>query len=275
MRYSARGNDILPAVMKGRSFLSCPSGAISLLCRPASVDEAVALARTALDAGADGVTVELNRFPVAARTLAGFREIVSSVPLPFMFTDYREDEFLGADDEARMASLLTAAEAGAEFVDVMADLYCPSPLQIATDEAAVARQRAAIDAVHRLGAKVILSSHILDRARTADEIVAQLRMEAARGADVVKLVTMMDTSEAFVEGVRAMTRLRTEMKTPWVFLAGGQYGRMQRFLGPHFGCAIEFAVHDYLAGTPYNQPTIRNFKKAAAAIAWQMPDDVA
>ncbi len=275
MRYSARGNDILPAVMKGRSFLSCPSGAISLLCRPASVDEAVALARTALDAGADGVTVELNRFPVAARTLAGFREIVSSVPLPFMFTDYREDEFLGADDEARMASLLTAAEAGAEFVDVMADLYCPSPLQIATDEAAVARQRAVIGEVHRLGAKVILSSHILDRARTADEIVAQLQMEAARGADVVKLVTMMDTSEAFVEGVRAMTRLRTEMKTPWVFLAGGQYGRMQRFLGPHFGCAIEFAVHDYLAGTPYNQPTIRNFKKAAAAIAWQMPDDVA
>ena len=123
--------------MKERSFLACPCGAVSLLCRPASVDEAVALARTALDAGADGVTVELNRFPVAARTRANFREIVSSVPLPFMFTDYREDEFLG----------------------------------------------------------------------------------------------------------------------------------------PHFGCAVEFAVHDYIAGTPYNQPTIRNFKKAAAAIAWQMPGD--
>ena len=68
--------------MKERSFLSCPCGAVSLLCRPASVDEAVALARTALDAGADGVTVELNRFPVAARTRANFREIVSSVPLP-------------------------------------------------------------------------------------------------------------------------------------------------------------------------------------------------
>ena len=116
--------------------MSCPCGAISLLCRPASVDEAVALARTALDVGADGLTVELNRFPVAART-----------------------------------------------------------------------------------------------------------------------------------------RLRAEMKTPWVFLAGGKYGRMQRFLGSYFGCAVEFAVHDYIAGTPYNQPTIRNFKKAAAAIAWQMPGD--
>lgn len=259
--------------MKKRSFLSCPCGAVSLLCRPSSVDEAVALARAALDDGADGVAVELNRFPLAARTRAGFREIVSSVPLPFMFTDYREDEFLGADDEARMASLLTAAEAGAEFVDVMADLYCPSPLQIATDEAAVARQRQVIDEIHRRGAKAILSAHVLDRSRTADEIVAQLRAEETRGADVVKLVTMMETSGDFVEGVRAMARLNREMKTPWVFLAGGKYGRMQRFLGPHFGCAIEFAVSGYAAGAPYSQPTIRNFRKAAAAIAWQAPDD--
>ena len=40
------------------------------------------LGRRGRRAGADGVTVELNRFPVAARTRANFREIVSSVPLP-------------------------------------------------------------------------------------------------------------------------------------------------------------------------------------------------
>jgi len=243
-----------------------------MLCRPTSVDHAIALSRTAQDAGADGVTIELNSFPPSARTVAGFREIMSSVQLPFMFTDYREDEFLGADDEARMASLLTAAEAGAEFVDVMADLYCPSAFQIATDESAVARQKEAVAAVHELGAKAIMSSHILDRARTAEEVVAQLKMEETRGADVVKIVTMMNTRDEFVEGVKTLARLGAEMKTPWVFLGGGAYGRMQRFLGPHFGCAIEFAVNDFVPGTPYNQPTIANFKKAASAIAWQMPE---
>lgn len=257
--------------MEGKSFLNCGGTAVSLLCRPTSIDHAVALARTALDAGADGVTIELNSFPPAERTVRGFREIVSSVQLPFMFTDYREDVFLGADDEARMASLMAAAEAGAEFVDVMADLYCPSPLQIATDEAAVARQIETIAAVHRLGAKVVMSAHILDRARTADEVVAQLRMEASRGADIVKLVTMMNTREEFVEGVRALTRLGSELTTPWIFLGGGAYGRLQRFMGPSFGCAVEFAVHDYVPGAPYDQPTIANFKRAGAAIAWRMP----
>jgi len=260
------------STMKKKSFLTNGETSISLLCRPTSVDHAVALARSAYEDGADGVTIELNRFPVAARTVEGFREIVNSVRLPFMFTDYREDEFLGVDDEARMASLLTAAEAGAEFVDVMADLYCPSPFQIATDEAAVARQKETIAAVHKLGAKVIMSSHILDRARTTEEVVAQLKMEEARGADIVKLVTMMETHVEFVEGVKTLATLGKEMKTPWVFLGGGAYGRLQRFLGPHFGCAIEFAVHEYEPGTPYNQPSIRNFKQASAAIRWQMPE---
>jgi len=257
--------------MDRRSFLNCGGSAVSLLCRPTSVEHAVALARTAWDAGADGVTVELNEFPIASRTVECFREIISSVQLPFMFTDYREDVFLGGDDEARMASLMTAAQAGAEFVDVMADLYCPSPFQIATDEVAVARQKETIAAVHKLGAKVVMSSHILDRARTADECIAQLRMEEKRGADIVKLVTMMNTREEFLEGVKTLARLGSEMKTPWIFLGGGSYGRMQRFIGPHFGCAVEFAVNDYIPGTPYNQPTIANFKKAAAAIAWRMP----
>lgn len=258
--------------MRTKSFLGKGGAVVSLLCRPTSVDHAVALARTAFDAGADGVTVELNDFPLADRTVEGFREIISSVQLPFMFTDYREDVFLGEDDEARMESLMTAAKAGAEFVDVMADLYCPSPFQIATDEKAVARQKKAIEAVHQLGAKVVMSSHILDRARTADEVIAQLRMEEARGADIVKLVTMMNTREEFLEGVKSLTRLGSEMKTPWIYLGGGAYGRPHRFLGPHFGCAVEFAVHDYIPGTPYNQPTIANFKTAGAAIAWQMPE---
>ena len=38
------------------------------------------------------------------------------------------------------------------------------------------------------------------------------------------------------------------------------------------GVAMEFAVNGYPPGTPYNRPTIEGFKKAAEAIAWQMPE---
>jgi len=255
-----------------KSFLRNGETAIALLSSPTCVDHAIALARTARDDGADGVTLELHRFPVEERTVENFRKIVTSVQLPFMFTDYRSDIYYGADDEARMATLMKAAEAGAEFVDVMADLYCPSPLEIATNEKAIARQRETIDAIHRLGAKAVMSSHILDRSRTAEECLAQLRMEEERGADIVKLVTMAYTQADFLESVKCLMRLNAEMKTPWIYLCGGPFARLQRFMGPHFGCAVEFAVHDYMTANNYDQPTIRNFKQAGAAIAWQMPD---
>lgn len=258
--------------MNRRSFLRHGETAIALLSTPKDVDHAIALARTARDCGADGVTLELHKFPVELRTVENFRAITSSVQLPFMFTDYRSDIYYGADDEARMDTLLKAAKGGAEFVDVMADLYCPSPFEIATDAKAVARQIETIEKVHALGAKAVMSSHILDRSRTADECVAQLHMEEERGADIVKLVTMMYTRDDFLEGVNTLMRLNREMKTPWIYLGGGSFSRMQRMMGPHFGCAVEFAVADYMTANNYDQPTIGNFKKAGAAIAWQMPD---
>lgn len=258
--------------MEKKSFLRKGQTAIALLSTPTSVEHAIAIARTARDDGADGVTLELNKFPVELRTVENFRKIVTSVQLPFMFTDYRCDVYYGADDEARMDTLMKAAEAGAEFVDVMADLYCASPLEFTADEKAVARQRETVEAVHRLGAKVVMSSHVLDRSRTAEECLAQLRAEEARGADIVKLVTMAYTRADFLEGVKCLMRLDREMKTPWIYLNGGPFARMQRMMGPHFGCAVEFAVHDYMTADYYDQPTIANFKKAGAAIAWQMPD---
>jgi len=58
--------------MRKRSFLKDGETAVALLCRPTSVDHAVALSRAAYEDGADGVTIELNQFPLAARTVAGF-----------------------------------------------------------------------------------------------------------------------------------------------------------------------------------------------------------
>lgn len=258
--------------MKRNNPLCGNETAILLLATPTSVEHAIALARTARDDGADGVALELNKFPVELRTVENFRKIVSSVKLPFMFNDYRCDVFYGADDEARMDTLLKASEAGAQLIDVMGDLYCASPFEIATDELAVRRQRETIEKVHAFGSKVIMSSHILDRSRTADEAIAQLRMQEERGADFVKLVTMAYTHTDFLEGIQTLMRLDREMKTPWIYLNGGPYARMQRMMGPHFGCAIEFAVHDYMNADYYDQPTIANFRKAGQAIAWRAPD---
>ena len=252
------------------SFFNRQSTAVTLLCRPRDPEEALAFVRNARDDGADAVAFELIGYAAERRTTEDFRTIVAGSPLPTMFCSYRNDTAYGADDEARMEMLFRCAEAGAEVIDVPGDLYAPADFELTEDPAAIARQREAIAKAHALGAKVVMSSHVPTAARTADEVVAHLRAQEARGADMVKLVAPANTSEEFAESVRTLSRLNAEMKTPWVYLNSGRYGRLQRFMGPSFGCAVAFAVHEHLPGVPFDQhPTIASLRRAMAAIAWR------
>ena len=88
------------------SFFNRQDTAITLLFGPGSIAEAIAGARSAEMDGADGIAVELKRIPLEERTEENFRKLIGSVQLPFMFTDYRKDLFLGADDDERGAGAL-------------------------------------------------------------------------------------------------------------------------------------------------------------------------
>ena len=241
------------------------------LFRPRSEAHAVETSRLGHADGADGICFELASLPLAERTVEVFRRIVAATPLPKIFCTYRNDLFLGADDEARMACLLRAAEAGADFIDVMGDLYDPSPVQLTHAPAAVERQRKVIERIHVLGAKAVVSSHVTDRTLSADEIVAHLQAQADRGADVCKLVTCLPSASDYVEGAKALARLQDSFPRPWVLLGNGAYGRTLRFAGPSFGCWVEFAVHDYDPLETYDQPTIRTFREILDALSWSRP----
>ena len=253
------------------SFFNRQDAAVTLLYAPESMEEAVSSARAAEMDGADGIAVELKKMPPALRTEQNFRALIRSVPLPFMFIDYRNDLFLGADDEARQNDLLLAARCGAEVIDVMGDLYDPeAALELTGKPEAIAAQKALIDRIHELGAKVIMSSHMTNVERSAGEVLAHLREQSARGADMLKIVVGMDREEALLEGVRTLLLLHRELDKPFVFLGGGRYGRFIRYVGPRLGAAVEFAVHEYLPGQNYNQPTIRSFKGVLENFHWDI-----
>ena len=254
------------------SFFNRQNAAVTLLYAPSSIAEAVAGARAAEMDGADGIAVELRKLPPEERTEENFRALIHAVQLPFMFLDYRSDSFLGADDDARQSSLLLAARCGAEVIDVMGDLYDPSPLELTHNAAAVEKQKALIGEIHDLGAKVIMSSHMTSTERSAEEVLEHLREQSSRGADILKIVVGTDTEKAMLEGVRTMLLLRRELDKPFVFLGAGQFGRFLRYVGPKLGVAIEFAVHDYSPGQPYNQPTVRSFKGVLEHFHWDIDD---
>ena len=255
--------------MERCSFFNRQMPAVALLCKPESLNQAIALALSAESDGADAIAIELDRMTPEDRTVEKFRSLVQSVQLPFMFIDYRKDCWLGADDEARQEVLLLGAEAGAEVIDVMGDLYDPSPLELTHDPAAIAKQKKLIDRIHEMGARVIMSSH-MSVERSAEEVLEHLREQSSRGADILKIVVSTDTEAALLEGVRTLLLLHKELDKPFVFLGSGRYNRFIRYIGPTLGAAIEFAVHDYSSEMIYRQPTIRSFKGILEHFHWNI-----
>lgn len=241
------------------SFFNRQNAAITFLCAPASIAESIGMARAAEMEGADGIALELIKIPLEERTEQNFRTLIHSVQLPFMFIDYRGDRFLGADDEARQKYLLLAAQCGAEVIDVMGDLYDPSPLELTHNSMAIEKQKALIARIHEFGSKVIMSSHMSDTERSAEEVLVHLQEQSSRGADILKIVVGMNTEKAMLEGIRTLLLLHKELDKPFVFLGNGKFGRFIRYIGLQLGSAIEFAVIGYPPDQAFNPPTIRSF----------------
>jgi len=230
---------------------------------PTSAADAVKDARRGYELGADAVIADLKFWPKSERTTGTFRQVIEAVPGEWMFCLYRNDTVFGNDDERRLETLLQCAEAGASYIDVMADLYDPQPTEISYDEEAIARQRAAIGAAHAFGALVIMSSHDSMTFLDDEATLRILNAQAARGADVVKLVSRCDTPEELAAEERTLQRLNREMTIPWIRLGSGKTGHQQRFLGMKYGCAMEFArIEPPEDGI---QPTIAEFVSRRSA----------
>ncbi len=218
---------------------------VVFLMSPGSIEEAVFMARDAEFDGADGIAVELSKISPEQRTKENFAVLMSEVRLPWMFILYRSDRYLGNDDEARQKVLLLAAEAGAGVIDVMGDLYDPSPFELTMNPEAVEKQKKLIDEIHTRGAKVIMSSHMLSDAKNADQVLEILKHQSERGADILKIVTAVNTEDELAEAVRTTMLLRRELDKPFVHLGFGKYGRFHRYVSPVLGSSISFAVHEY------------------------------
>ena len=239
----------------------------ALLTRP-SIEAFVMESRACEFEGADGIGCDISALPAGERTKECFSRLMASVRLPFMFIDYRNDSVHGADDEARQPDLLLAAEAGAEVIDVMGDLFEPSPFELALGEAAIARQKALIAEIHARGAKVVMSSHMA-QPRRAEDVLDHLRRQADRGADLCKIVVGVNSDDEFVEAVRSVLLAHRQLGRPFIFLANGSHSRMIRYLAPKLGSSVSFAVRTYGSG-PFAPPSIRSLRTALEEIRWEI-----
>lgn len=232
----------------------------------------IAQSRGAEFEGADAIAIELRDLKPEFRNRETFERIINSVNLPFMFIFYRNDRWnLLRDDEPRQELLMAAADAGAGMIDVMGDLYDPSPDECTHDPAAIEKQMRLIDRIHASGSQVVMSSHP-QRVMSSEAVLKQLQSFEQRGPDVVKIVTVANTDEEFAESVRTTMLLRRELKTPFIHLCNGNFGRIQRFLGMTLGVSITFAVYRYEELALMTQPTVRSMKTVLDNVHWHIGD---
>lgn len=253
------------------SFLNRPHPVITGIFAGQTPQELIAEARNCEFEGACGVAVELGDLKPEFRNAESLKPVIEAVNLPFMFVFYRNDRQQKLDDDARQEVLLAAADAGASIIDVMGDLYDPSPMELTRSPAAIDKQKRLIDKIHAKGADVVISSH-MSCSRTAEQVLEHLRESESRGPDVVKIVTTVNTPEELAEALRATMLLKLELKTPFIHLCNGKFSRPHRFMGPALGVAIFFAVSRYEPRYGMGQPTIRAMKTVLDNLRWNIND---
>lgn len=252
------------------SFFNRQSPAVTALLMEQSVNDFMVQIRGAEFEGADAIAAELKYLPLEERTKEKFSAMIGCTQLPCMFLSYRNDQFLGADDEARQKYLLLAAECGAEVIDVMGDLYDPSEFELTRNVTAIKKQKKLIDEIHSIGSKVIMSSH-MQVFRSKEEVLEHMLRQSERGADILKLVHFVRSSDELAHAVRTTMYLHENLDKPFVHLCSGSYARPHRFMCGTLGNAIVFGIHEYRSHQILGgQPPIRNYRAVLDNIHWNI-----
>jgi hypothetical protein len=252
-----------------RSFLKRPQPVITGIFAGQNPQELIAQSRASEFEGAGGIAIDLNHLKQEFQNYDSLKSVIDSVDLPFMFYYYRGVE---RDDDVRQKLLLTAAEAGAAMIDVMGDLYDPSPREITHNPEAIDKQKRLIDQIHTNGAEVVISSHMPSEFRTTEQVLEHMLDVQSRGANVVKIVTAANTDEELAEALRTTMVLKRELKIPFIHLCNGKFSRPHRFMGPVLGVSIMFGVPYYHSVYNFHQPLIRSVKAVLDNVHWNIND---
>ena len=257
----------------------------------------VTTARRVMAAAArDGAgAFELNLPPLhdaSRRDLAG---LIAEAPAP-VYVSCRRRDFMAAygfdpaalpdwSDEERMERQLDAVELGAVALDIELDAFAPSPtpalgspeaasaaqepgppFELAEDDAAVARQEAIVRAVRARGAQALLSCHT-GRPQDLDGLLRIAAVAAARGADLLKVVTpCRDAADLSVVLEASRTLARSESSVPFTLVGAGPAGRVSRWIGGAAGSSWLLARPRGASHAFADQPTVAELAVAARAI---------
>lgn len=209
--------------------------------------------------GAEAFGMQLEQLKTEYRTKEIYKDLFAYTgDKPVYVTNYRHTSNEGKSDEELASEMLEIAECGADLCDIMGDYFDKQPDEVAVDETAIEKQIRLIDEIHKKGAKVLMSSHVL-KYIPAERVLEIALEHQRRGADLCKIVTGADTTEQQLENLKIINMLKEKLDIPFLFLCGGECAILRRIGGELGSCMyLTVAEHDELA-TPV-QPLLKDVK---------------
>ena len=242
-----------------RNFFEARKDPLTVILQCSTPELAIGRIRNANCLGADAYGLQVESLQGEFHTPEIYRRIFKEGKgRPFYVTYYRKKNNAKKSDEELARGLITLAESGATLCDVMGDLFCPHPLELTEDEAAVKKQMELIDSLHQAGAQVLMSSHIL-KFTPAEQVLRVAMEQKRRGADVIKIVTGAENMEEQLENLRITQLLKKELGAPFLFLSGGECS-LHRRLGLKLGCCTALCVYEHDAYSTASQPLLSTMK---------------
>lgn len=160
-------------------------------------------------------------------------------------------------DDYLAEQLLEMAECGAKLIDVRTDMFCRSTDEVTYDIYAVQKQKELISEIHKLGAEVLMSSHIFEY-RSPENILEIAKIQQMRGADIAKVVTDVNSDKELDDAFRTNFLLKEKLNMSFLYLCNGSHCRKHRLLGPMFGTCFYLCLENSNTSGP--QPTIEEAK---------------
>ena len=245
--------------MKSKTFLTYEKPFLTCMVQADNPDRIKELIDLSLPEGAEAIGLQFCKLREQYRNEKTYRELFAYTDLPVYVTNYRNHiSNVGKSDDVLATELLKLAECGATLCDVMGDYFDACEGELTMNKEAIKKQMKLIDELHKRGAEVLMSSHVLKF--TPAERVLEIALEhQRRGADICKIVTGADNMAQQIENLRIINLLKENLKIPFLFLAGGECHIMRR-IGATLGSCMYLCVHEYDELATKSQPLLRDMK---------------
>ncbi len=222
---------------------------------PARIKE---LVDKSLPEGAEAFGMQFEKMKPEYRNTETYKDLFSYSKNPTYATNYRMDYNDGKTDDELADELVELAECGADLCDMMGDYFDRQTDEVARSEEAIQKQTKLVERLHQKGAKVLMSSHIMNFT-SAERVLEIARQHKRTGADISKIVVGADNMEQQLENLRIVNMLKEKLGIPFLFLCGGEC-RILRRIGGELGCCMYLCVCEYDDLATPQQPLLRHVK---------------